>query len=224
MPRVNKRVLCVEESILLPSGSGVQTVMLDERYTPYKKQSARIENLCGSFTEFVHTGRLEGASKRQGNQRELFHVQGNVVINQGKALFLAARGVDGLEHLARAMNLSSPDNVTHMIVLTSKIGKRVQVCAHGLLERSLARQMDQIKVKGRIFEHTNSVCFSLTRFDKLPFFLPCQLRPDKNDWTVTGKGMIIIRLIWQRLAWNREAEEACLTMCDLVTEWLHGCC
>ncbi len=41
---------------------------------------------------------------------------------------------------------------------------------------------------------------------------------------VTGKGMVIIRLIWQRMAWDREAETACLAMCDLVTEWLRGCC
>jgi hypothetical protein len=79
-------------------------------------------------------------------------------------------------------------------------------------------------VKGRIFEHTNSVCFSLTSFDKLPFFMPCRFRPDKNDWTVPGKGMVIIRLIWQRLVWDKDVEEACLTMCDQVTEWLHGCC
>lgn len=180
MPRINKRSLCVEESILLPTGDGVQTVMLDERYTPYKKQSTRIENLCGSFTEFVHVNRLEGATRRQGNQRELFHVQGNVIVNQGKALFLAARGAEGLEQLARAMNLSSADNVTHMIVLTSKIGKRVQVCSHGLLERTLARQRDQVKVKGRIFEHTNSVCFSLTRRDTLPLS-PHEPSPHVSD-------------------------------------------
>ncbi len=163
MPRVNKRSLCVKESILLPKGGGVQTVLLDERYTPYKRQPARIENLCGSFTEFVHTHPLQGASKKQGSQRELFHLQGNVVINQGKALFLAVRGIDGLKHLARAMSLSSADNVAHMVVLTSKIGKRAQVSAHGLLEQSLVHQGDQVKVKGRIFENTNTVCFSLTR-------------------------------------------------------------
>lgn len=73
------------------------------------------------------------------------------------------RGIHGLEHLAKALNLSSADNVAHMIVLTSKIGKRAQVSAHGLLERSLALQGRQIDVKGRIFEHTNTVSFSLTR-------------------------------------------------------------
>lgn len=62
------------------------------------------------------------------------------------------------------------------------------------------------------------------RFDKLPFFLPVLIRPDKNDWMVTGKGMVIIRLIWQRMTWDRETETACLAMCDLVTEWLRGCC
>ena len=161
MPRPNKRPLCIEESIV--HQSGVRTILLDERYAPYARQSTRIENLCGSFTEFVHCARLKHVAKRQGHQRELFHVHGNVVINQGKALFLAARGIDGLERLSKALALSSTANVTHMIVLTSKMGKRAQVCAHGLLEQSLSRQQGQIRVKGRIFEHTNSVCFSITR-------------------------------------------------------------
>jgi hypothetical protein len=77
---------------------------------------------------------------------------------------------------------------------------------------------------GRIYEHTNSVGFSLLRFDKLPFFLPLAYWPESNDWTVTGKGMVIIRLVWRGLAWTREAEEACLGLCTSVNDWLQACC
>jgi hypothetical protein len=223
MPRHNKRSQCVRESILLPNG-GVDTILLDERYTPYTRQPTRIENLCGSFTEFVSTTGLEQVLRRSGLQRELFHVHGNVVVNQGKGAFMAVRGADGLAGLARALRLSGPGNVVHMAVLTSKMGVRAQVSAGGLLEASLARHRDMVRVKGRIYEHTNSVCFAVRRFDQAPFELPAAVRPDNNDWTVTGKGMIIIRLIWHHLEWNAAVEEACLGLCDRVTAWLQGCC
>lgn len=223
MPRHNHRVDCVSESILLPNGD-VETILLDERYTPYSKRGARIENLCGSFTESVHTGGLEKVLTKTGTQRELYHLQGNVVVNQGKGAFMAARGMAGLVRLARTLNLSSPANVVHMAVITSKLGKRAQVTSGGLLESTLARHSDLVRVKGRIYEHTNSVCFSVLRFDRAPFILPAECAPDKNDWTVTGKGMLLIRLIWQRLDWTLETEQACLAFCDRATEWLHNSC
>ena len=48
--------------------------------------------------------------------------------------------------------------------------------------------------------------------------------PDSNDWTVTGKGMVISRLVWKNLAWTREAEAACLALCNSVTDWLQASC
>jgi hypothetical protein len=213
----------VPESVLLPTG-GVDMVMLDERYAPYGRQGARIENLCGSFTEFVPTQALESVLTRTGTQRELFHLQGNVVVNQGKGAFMAVRGVSGLQRLSKSLGLSSAGNVVHMAVLTSKLGKRVQVASAGLLEASLGRHSEHVRVKGRIYEHTNSVCFELLRFDQGPFKMPLELCPDSNDWTVTGRGMVIIRLVWRNLEWTLAAEEACLGLCDRATEWLQACC
>jgi hypothetical protein len=60
-------------------------------------------------------------------QREMFHLHGNVVLHNGRGSFLAVRGMAGLERLSRALHISSPRNVVHMVVLTSKIGRRVQV-------------------------------------------------------------------------------------------------
>ena len=122
MPRHHRRSLCVPESVLLPTG-GVDMVMLDERYAPYGRQGARIENLCGSFTEFVPTQALESVLTRTGTQRELFHLQGNVVVNQGKGAFMAVRGVSGLQRLSKSLGLSSAGNVVHMAVLTSNLAR-----------------------------------------------------------------------------------------------------
>lgn len=223
MPRHNKRSMTVRERVLRPEG-GVETIMLDDRYTPYDKQDPRIENLCGSFTEFVQTTGLNTVISKATGQKELYHLHGNVVINQGRGSFLAVRGMHGLLALSQALKLSTPRNVVHMVVLTSKMGRRVQVSSAGLLEACLGRQTGVVRVIGRMYEHTNSVGFTILRFDKLPFFMPLQFRPDSNDWTVTGKGMVIIRLIWKSMEWSQGCEEACLALCQDVTDWLRTCC
>lgn len=223
MPRFNRRAMSVRERVLR-SGGDIETILLDERYAPYDSQSARIENLCGSFTEIVHADFLRHVISRCSGQKELFHLHGNVVINQGRGSFLAVRGVEGLRRLAHTLQLSTPRNVVHMAVLTSKIGRRVQVSSAGMLESFLGRQAGHVRVTGRMYEHTNSVGFSILRFDRVPFSMPANFWPDSNDWTVTGKGMVIIRLIWKNVEWGQEMEDACLGMCNAVTEWLGTCC
>ena len=224
MPSRHARHLCVPETILISPGGETDTVLLDERYTPYGRQKSRIENICGTFVEYINTVGLENVVKKSGTQKEVFHVQGNVVINQGKGAFMGVRSALGLERLSRVLSLESARNVVHMAVLTSKMGKRAQVSSNGLLEASLALHHEQVRVKGRIYEHTNSVCFELLRFDQGPFKMPLELCPDSNDWTVTGRGMVIIRLVWRNLEWTLAAEEACLGLCDRATEWLQACC
>ena len=171
MPRRNRHSMCVRERVLSSDG-GEETILLDERYTPYDGQRARIENLCGSFTEFVSSSGLECVLVRQGGQRELYHLHGNVVLNQGRAAFLAVRGIDGLDGLAQALRLRSASNVVHMVVLTSKIGKRAQVCSAGLLETRLHQQRGHVRVVGRIYEQTNSVGFSIQRSSSPLLSLP----------------------------------------------------
>jgi hypothetical protein len=53
--------------------------------------------------------------------------------------------------------------------------------------------------------------------------MPAEFWPDSNDWTVTGKGMVIIRLIWKNIQWTQPLEDACLAMCNRVTDWLGSC-
>lgn len=166
MPRQNRHSMCVRERVLRATG-GIDTILLDERYTPYDRQPPRIENLCGSFTEYVPSAGLHGVLSQSSCQRELFHLHGNVVLSQviliyphtrmlpaeegvlrpsqGRGAFLAVRGIDGLEALSKALRLSSAGNTVHMVVLTSKIGKRAQVSSAGLLETSLNQQKGQVR-------------------------------------------------------------------------------
>ncbi len=154
--------MSVHERVLRPEG-GVETILLDDRYAPYDSQTARIENLCGSFSEYVQTAGLQTVISKTGGQRELFHLHGNVAINQGKGSFLAVRGMRGLHLLSQALHLSTPRSVVHMVVLTSKLGRRVQVSSAGLLEACLNRQKGVVRVMGRMYEHTNSVGFTIVR-------------------------------------------------------------
>lgn len=206
------------------SDGEVKTIMLDERYTPYASQNPKIENLCGSFREYTSTHGLEGVIKSTqtclGRQKELFHLHGNVTIYQGKAAFMAVRGMSGLEKLSRALNLSSAENIVHMAVLSGRIGSRVHVAESGLLETNLAYHSKWIRVEGRMYEYTNTVRLRVLKFEGPVFYLPEAIRPDNNDWMVTGKGIIIIRLTWRSLSWSRENEEACLAMCTRAVEWL----
>lgn len=206
------------------SDGGVQTILLDERYTPYSAHKPRIENLCGSFRECASTKGLEGVVKTArtclGMQKEMYHLHGNVSVYQWKAAFMAVQGMKGLEKLSRALHLASAKNVVHMAVLSGRIGNRVQVSESGLLETSLLRFNDWIRVEGRMYEHTNTVRFRVKRFEGTVFSLPPEFHPDNNDWMVTGKGMVITRLTWKGLAWTQEAENACLAMCTRVVEWL----
>ena len=81
MPRQNRHSMCVRERVLRATG-GIDTILLDERYTPYDRQPPRIENLCGSFTEYVPSAGLQGVLSQSSCQRELFHLHGNVVLSQ----------------------------------------------------------------------------------------------------------------------------------------------
>jgi hypothetical protein len=72
-------------------------------------------------------GVLVKTSSCFGRQKELYHLNGNVIVNQGKGSFMGARGLKGLEGLANELQLSSATNAVHMVVLCSKLGKRVQV-------------------------------------------------------------------------------------------------
>jgi hypothetical protein len=221
MPKSRVRPPCVPEAILSPSGI-VSTILLDERYTPYTKQAVRVENICGSFKEYISTDGLERVSKGEGSQKEIYHLHGNVIINRGKAGFMGVRSFHGIERLSQTLRASSTDNMVHMAVLTSRLGKRVQVSANGILESNLRKYSQHIRVEGRMYESTNTVRFSI--FDFSLFQCPEEIRPDNNDWLVTGKGLIIIRMSWRTIGWTDAVERACICLCNRVTEWIDSCC
>ena len=222
MPKRVDRLVCVQESVLLSNG-GEGCIMLDERYKPYDIQPIRIENLCGSFTERVECEGLKGVVLHTmssfGRQREVYTLHGNVTVNQGKGSFMGAQSMAGLERLASMLDLSNAGNVVHMAVICGKIGKRLQVSSSGLLETKLNKFSRNMRIEGRMYDHTNTVRLHVFRFEDDGLFeLDKAFRPDKNDWTVTGRGTVMIRFTWKRLRWTHESEAACMRMCSRVVD------
>lgn len=205
-----------------PNGD-ISTVMLDERYRPYTAQDARVENLCGCFTERVYTEMLTGAiittNCNFGRQREVFNIHGNVAINKGKGLFMGVRDMAGIEKLAEALALSSSHNNVHMAVICGKIGTRLQVKSSGLLENRLLQFRETLAVEGRQYEHTNTVRMRVRKFSNDGIFaLEEQYRPEKNDWSITGRGTVMIRFTWSKIEWTSDCERACLRVCDSIIQ------
>jgi len=225
MPRISVKDV-IPESILLEDGK-VKTIMLDVKYSPYVQQSPKIENICGSFREAVPTQGLKGVLIKTntpfGIQREIYHIEGNIILNQCKASFMGARSFDGLEKLSQSLNLTSPKNNVHMVVFCMKLGKRVQVTPCGLLETNIARKQPLIRIQGRLYEQNNTARFCIRRFEGI-FQLDPACRPDNNDWGVTGKGTVLTRMTWKHVNWTQEIETECLSLCSRVSSWLASCC
>jgi hypothetical protein len=224
MPKRLHREACVPETVLQADGE-VKTIMLDERYLPYPGKEARLENLCGSFTEQVCAADLQGVlvntHTQFGRQKEVFNVHGNASIHRGKANFMGVRSMEALEALAKGLNLLSARNTVHMAVICAKIGKRVQVTSSGLLETRLSTAFTKnLRVEGRMYDHTNTVRLSVHTFstDGGVFSLDKRFWPTKNDWTITGRGTVMVRLSWKQIEWSKECEEACLSFCDSILQ------
>jgi hypothetical protein len=230
MPKRRVRNNCIPE-LILDSDGKERVVMLDQIYRPYEEAKPTIENLCGSFQERVDTETLTGVTVNTnslfGRQKEAFCIHGNIVINAGKASFMGVRNVDSLQKLAESIGLSSAGNSVHMAVMCAKIGRRMQVKACGLLENRLLTHFNKnIRVEQRLYENTNAVKISIKKFTAPPrkahesagdaFALDKRFRPDKNIWTITGRGTVMARFSWESVEWTKECEEACLALCKRV--------
>jgi len=226
MPKIDRSTHTVSQSVLLSTGE-VSIVQLDERFAPHSTQPARIENLCGYYLQYFDDRPFKQLINRNrscfGRQRELFHLEGNLTINQGRASFMGGRSFAGLTRLGRTMRLENPSFAVHMVVICLKLGRRAHVTSHGLMESNISRWDRYLRVEGRMFELCNTVRFTVKAFEG-EFALDPAIRPDNNDWAITGKGTVIARLTWVRLVWTAEAEAGILAFANKVGEWLKECC
>lgn len=204
-------------------------VMLDERHAPYPRRGVAIENLCGMFLTYVEIGMLRGLVVDTitpfGVQHMLFHAEGNIVVDQGRGFFKACRSAAGLVELSECLYLETPRNRVHMLVLTARLGKRVQVESAGYLERSLSPHQGLFRVTPPMDE-TNHLRLEV-KTHAGPFDIDPAIRPLTNDWTVTGRGAVIGRFTWPQygaLNWDSSVEEKIFKYSEHVIALLESCC
>jgi hypothetical protein len=188
-----------------------------------------IENLCGMFATYVEIRMLQGLVVDTitpfGVQHMLFHAEGNVVVDQGRGFFKACRSAAGLEELSRCLYLETPKNRVHMLVLTARLGKRVQVESGGFLERSLAPHQWLFRITPPMDE-VNHMRLEVKTFAG-PFEIDRSIRPLANDWTVTGRGSVIARFTWPKdetQNWNSDVERMVIQYSERVIALLNTCC
>jgi hypothetical protein len=204
-------------------------VMLDAKHAPYPRRGVAIENICGMFATFVEVRMLGGLIVDTitpfGVQHMLFHAEGNVVVDQGRGFFKACRSAAGLEELSRCLYLETPKNRVHMLVLTARLGKRVQVESGGFLERSLAPHQWLFRITPPMDE-VNHMRLEVKTFAG-PFEIDRSIRPLANDWTVTGRGSVIARFTWPKdetQNWNSDVERMVIQYSERVIALLDSCC
>lgn len=213
-----------------PWGQEVPTVvMLDERHAPYPRRGVSIENICGVFATYVEISALRGLIVDTitpfGVQHMLFHAEGNVIVDQGRGFFKACRSATGLAELSQCLFLETPKNRVHMLVLTARLGKRVQVEASGYLERALAAHQSLFWITPPMDE-TNHMRLEV-KTHAGPFEIDPSIRPLSNDWTVTGRGAVIARFTWPKdeaLNWNDQVERSVIDYSERVVSMLESCC
>lgn len=84
---------CVPMTVIVASKTSV--ILLDEKYTPYPRRGVQIENICGMFATYVELGMLRGLIVDTitpfGVQHTLYHVDGTLVVDQGRGFFKGCR-------------------------------------------------------------------------------------------------------------------------------------
>ena len=84
---------CVPMTVMAASKPSV--ILLDEKYAPYPRRGVQIENICGIFATYVELGMLHGLIVDTitpfGVQHMLHHVEGNLIVDQGRGFFKGCR-------------------------------------------------------------------------------------------------------------------------------------
>jgi len=109
-----------------------------------------------------------------------------------------------------------------MAVLTARLGRRVQVSWLGYMETKLQAYGGKISFTPRLDDNNNSVRIEVKRFIQ-EFEIDPSIKPLTNDWTVTGKGAVIIRYTWDSIWWTEDVERMVIEFTGRVVGLLDGC-
>lgn len=188
-------------------------VPIDTKYLMYKERPSRVENLCGRFRARVEKAAFKEAivvnHTCMGWQEDVYNIHGNgSYMNNlsGMLYFKGCKNLNGVYALGNDLGLTKPEVIIHMIVLSACMGEFIDVRPAGLME-TILRQIGLDPY--RLMDTTNSVRFQVKPCNWMP-----SSYPRGNDWSITTRGSIIIRMTWKALVWTQEIENDLTEFCD----------
>jgi len=189
-----------------------------------------VKNLCGRFTTYLQGylshGPVSSESARGfGRHQELFHVHGTVTVHCGVAYFRGCAGVASVRALSRDLFFETPVCEVFMGVFKVCLGRRLDTSPGCFLESCVRARFRCLRVINRIEEIHQSVKLHSERYDpeELPY-LTGDLVPSSLDVTVTGKGVVLLRLSWRKCPWGEDVESSALRFCGWLGDRLRECC
>lgn len=195
-------------------------VALDKnKFKKYPIRKSKMENVCGQYLCQIASPVIPKVSVRNkgcmGWQDEMYNIYGNGLIMNSKdkrVFFKGCKNYKGAKLLARDLCLPNPPICVHMTVISACLGMLVDVSPGGLAYFVLQKlHMDPYHVP----DCTNAIRFHLNFKEALP---KTKITPKKNDWTITTRGCVIIRMTWDALSWTQAMEDEVVEFCDMYVE------
>lgn len=211
---------------ILTSKGKVQSE-LSAKYTPYSPCLAKIENLCGHFNNVYYQNHvIDKVSKRigtcMGMQEEVYNIYGKastMVRHKDRVYFKGCKNCAKLLLLRDDIGLEEFNKpLVHMTVISYYTGQLIDVSPGGIAYKMLDERGYN---PFYLIDTTNSVRFVMQIKDME--YMSTKIEPTTNDFAITTRGCIIIRLTWAAIEWSQGLEDAVLSHCNRYCEFLHSC-
>lgn len=144
-----------------------------------------------------------------GWQEDVYNIYGNGTYldhTTGKMIFRGCRNLCAINQFASDLGMDSPTVQVNMMVCAGAIGHLMDVRPGGLVEHVITKMG---LAPYRVMDTTNAIRFSVSKQDWQAIICP-----KHNDWTITTKGSVIVRMTWDKVMWTHEIENNVLQTCN----------
>lgn len=198
--------------------------VLSEKYTHYPFKECRMENICGHLFSHAYSPTVRKAAVKgtgcMGWKHDIYSIYGNgslMTLASNNIFFKGCRNLKGLHLFAQDMGIENFSNQVHMSVTSGCLGMLIDIRNGGLAYNVLRKMLLHPYYAA---DSTNSI-----RFRKSPFIDLGGVYPKTNDWIITIRGCVIIRMTWDAQQWTQEIEEKLVRYCqaeiNLLIEFLN---
>jgi hypothetical protein len=208
---------------VLTNGQIIEHVM-GKRYKKYAFKECRMENICGHLLSNTYSPTVKRAAVKgtgcMGWQHDIYSIYGNgslMSLSSNNIFFKGCRNLQGLHSFAKDLGIGNYSNQVHMSVASGCLGMLIDVRNGGLVYNILRKMLLHPYYAA---DSTNTI-----RFRKSPNIDLGGICPKTNDWVLTIRGCVIIRMTWDAQEWSQELEEKLVRYCqdeiNLLIEFLN---